>query len=57
MNAMVFIKRFNDEMREVVSEAKPRKAGKRKVQRKTPRKAVPNKIQQRRSRAALPSKR
>jgi hypothetical protein len=28
MNAMVFIKRFNDEMREVVSGAKPRQRGK-----------------------------
>ena len=52
MNAMVFIKRFNDEMHWVSSGAKPRKDGKRATQKKTLGKAATNKVQRKRSRSS-----
>ena len=52
MNAMIFIKRFNDEMHWVSSGAKPRKGGKRATQKKTLGKAPTNKVPQKRSRSS-----
>ncbi len=51
MNAMMFIKRFNDEMHWVSSGAKPRKGGKRATQKKPLRKAAIIKVPQKRSRS------
>ncbi|NRD53940.1 hypothetical protein HRD49_21190 [Corallococcus exiguus] len=42
MNAMMFIRRFNDEMREVVSGVKPRKGVKKATRQKTRRGKVPS---------------
>ncbi|RYF50807.1 MAG: hypothetical protein EOO38_04775 [Cytophagaceae bacterium] len=41
MNAMMFIRRFNDEMREVVSGVKPRKGVKKVTKQKTRRGKTP----------------
>ena len=57
MNAMMFIKRFNDEMHWVSSGAKPRKGVKRMIQQKAPGKASSNKDQQKRTRSSPRSSR
>ncbi|MFY2561283.1 hypothetical protein ACN469_27025 [Corallococcus terminator] len=58
MNAMMFVKRFNDEMHEVVSGAKPRKNAKKATGQKKQRGTIPsNKTRQKTSRASSRAKR
>jgi len=52
MNAMMFIKRFNDEMHWVSSGAKPRKSGTKSARQKKSGKAASNKVQRKRSRSS-----
>jgi len=52
MNAMMFIKRFNDEMHWVSSGAKSRKAGTKTARQKKRGKVTSNKVQQKRPRSS-----
>ena len=57
MNAMMFIKRFNDEMHWVSSGAKPRKAGTKTARQKKRGKVISNKVQRKGSRSSSLAKR
>ena len=52
MNAMMLIKKFHDEIREIVPGAKDRKAAGKKIPRKTRGKPAANKVQRNRSRSS-----